>query len=254
VVGGRVWGVIAASSKRDAPFPPGTEEQIAEFTELVATAIANAESRAELAASRVRIVTSTDDARRKIERDLHDGIQQRLVTIGLELQGVKAAGPTEQPRLISRVEDDVREVLDELREIARGVHPPILSQGGLGPALRALARRSAVPVELSVEEVERLPQPVEVAAYYVVSEGLANAAKHSGATLVRIGLALRNGCVELSVRDDGVGGADPKGGTGLVGLADRVEALGGTLVITSPPREGTSISLELPVVDPDGAP
>jgi signal transduction histidine kinase len=246
-LGGRVWGVIAASSRRDVPFPAGTESQIAEFTELVATAIANAESRAELAASRARIVASTDEARRRIERDLHDGVQQRLITIGLELQGVKAAPLSDQSSLVSNLEDEVRAVLDQVREVSRGVHPVILSQGGLGPALRMLARRSALPVELEVGAAERLPEPVEVAAYYVVSEGLANAAKYSGASVVRVALAIRDGTLHLSVRDDGVGGADPTRGSGIVGLTDRVEALGGTLVVTSPPDEGTSIVLEMPV-------
>ena len=185
---------------------------MAEFTELVATAIANAESRAELAASRARIVAAADETRRSIERDLHDGIQQRLITIGLELQGVKAAAPSEQPSLLSHLEDEVRSVLDELREISRGVHPAILSQGGLGPAIKALARRSALPVEVEIGVMERLPQPVEAAAYYVVSEGLANAAKHSQATGVEVAVGIRDGTLHLSLRDDGLGERTPRGG------------------------------------------
>ncbi len=246
-VEGRLWGTIAVGSTGHEPPAPGTEERLGGFAELVATAIAKAESQAELRASRARIVATADETRRNIERDLHDGIQQGLITIGIGLQNVQAAPRADQPNLLADVEVELRSVLDELREISRGVHPAILSQGGLGAAIKALARRSAVPVELDVEALERLPGPVEVAAYYVVSEGLANAAKHSEASVVQVSLGVRDGSLHLSVVDDGVGGVDPTRGSGIVGLTDRVEALGGTLVVASPPNGGTSIVLELPV-------
>jgi signal transduction histidine kinase len=249
-VGGRLWGVIAASSKGDAPFPADTELQIGEFTELVATAVSNAVSRGQLAASRARIVEAADEARRGIERDLHDGIQQRLVTLGLELQGVTDAIPSEQQELLARlsdVEDHVRAVIDDLREISRGIHPAVLSQGGLGSALKSLARRSAVPVRLNVGAVERFPQPVEVAAYYAVSEALTNTSKYAHASVAQVDLEVRDATLHLSIRDDGVGGVDPARGSGIVGLTDRVEALGGTIAVTSPPGQGTSVELDLPV-------
>jgi signal transduction histidine kinase len=255
LVGGHLWGVIAASSKREAAFPADMESKMGEFTELVATAVANAVSRGQLAASRARVVAAADDTRRKIERDLHDGIQQRLVTLGLELNGVRDAVPPDRLDLlakVSRVEDDVRALTDELREISRGIHPAILSQGGLGPALKSLARRSALPVQLNMGTPERLPQEVEVAAYYAVSEALTNAAKHANASVAHVNLELSDGTLQLSIRDDGVGGADAVRGSGIVGLIDRIEALGGRIAVTSPPGEGTSIALELPVHSAEG--
>jgi signal transduction histidine kinase len=206
-------------------------------------------SREELAASRTRIVAAGDQARRRIERDLHDGTQQRLVSLVLDLRAAEAAVPPELPGLraqLAGVADGLAGALDELRELSRGIHPAILSEGGLGPALKALARRSAVPVELEMDvpvELEmdvpsRLPEPVEVAAYYVVSEALTNAAKHARASLAHVQAQTRDGHLHLSVRDDGVGGAAPGRGSGLVGLTDRVEALGGTVAVHSPPRAG----------------
>jgi signal transduction histidine kinase len=250
VVGGRLWGVIAASSKRETPFPPHTEAQIADFTELVATAIANAESRSALAASRARVVAAADDTRRRIERDLHDGIQQRLVSLGLELRlaqsEVAAVAPSSAQEL-SRVAEELNGAIDDLREISRGIHPAVLSEGGLGPALRTLARRSAVPVDLEVAAEDRLPEPVEVAAYYVVSEALTNTTKHASASHARVAVEQRDGVLRLSVGDDGVGGAEPARGSGLIGLRDRVEALGGSIQVTSRPGEGTVIAVELPL-------
>jgi signal transduction histidine kinase len=255
-VGGELWGVIAASSKREASFPPDMEAQMDEFTELVATAVANAVSRGQLAASRARVVAAADEARRRIERDLHDGIQQRLVTLGLVLGGLRHHVPSDQAEALARlsdVEDEVRELTDELREISRGIHPAVLSQGGLGPALKSLARRSGVPVELDVGVVERLPQSVEAAAYYTVSEALTNATKHANASVAHVELEVSDGTMRLSIRDDGVGGADPTGGSGILGLIDRIEALGGKIAVASPPGEGTSIELELPT-QPDKGP
>jgi signal transduction histidine kinase len=232
--------------------PARMEERLADLTDLVATAIANAESRADLAASRARVVTAADETRRRLERDLHDGAQQRLVSLALDLRAVQAAMPPEQAELeaeLSRAADGLTSVLNELRELAHGIHPAILTEGGLGPALKSLARRCPIPVELDVRTDTRLPAPVEVAAYYVVSETLTNAAKHAKASIVKIDVEAVDGLLHLSVRDDGAGGADPARGTGLLGLQDRVEAQGGTSSVCSPPGEGTTLRVELPIDD-----
>ena len=209
-------------------------------------------SREELAASRTRVVAAADQARRRIERDLHDGTQQRLVSLVLDLRAAQAAVPPEltEPRAqLARVADGLTGALEDLRELSRGIHPAVLSEGGLAPALKALARRSAVPVELEVEVPTRLAEPVEVAAYYVVSEALANTAKHAHASLVHVRVQAGDDRLQLSVRDDGVGGATPERGSGLVGLTDRVQALGGTITIHSPAGQGTRLQIDLPVQD-----
>jgi signal transduction histidine kinase len=195
-------------------------------------------------------VAAADQTRRRIERDLHDGAQQRLVSLALRLRGVAAAIPPELGEVheeLAGVGAELDEVLGELRELSRGIHPAILSEGGLGPALRTLARRSAVPVELQVATDGRLPERVEVTAYYVVAEALTNVAKHARASLVQVEVTATDGRVRLDVRDDGVGGADPARGSGLVGLKDRVEATGGTLRVESRPGQGTSLLAELPI-------
>jgi signal transduction histidine kinase len=230
--------------------PIGVESRVKEFTELVATAVANADSRAQLTASRARIVAAADDARRRIERDLHDGTQQRLVSLALELRGAEATVRPEQEELkaqLAHVARGLAAATEDLQRISRGIHPAILSEGGLGPALKSLARRSAVPVELNVRTDGRLPEPAEVAVYYVVSEALTNAAKHARASRVRVDVTARDTLVELSIRDDGVGGADAGRGSGLIGLADRVETLGGALEIASPAGSGTSLHVEIPI-------
>jgi signal transduction histidine kinase len=222
-----------------------------QFAELLDTAIANAESRAELMASRMRVVAASDEARRRFERDLHDGVQQRLVTLTLALQAADAMAPLDNEELVGQlaeVREGLKEVFDDLRELARGIHPAVLSQGGLAPALRVLARRSAVPVKLDLAVDERLADHIEVGAYYVVSEALTNATKHSQASTVAISAQARDGVLQLTIADNGVGGADPARGSGLTGLADRVAALGGTIAIASPPDRGTSLRVELPVV------
>jgi signal transduction histidine kinase len=249
IVEGRLWGAVSAWN-RQGPFPSGTADRMADFTELVATAVGNAESRAELAASRARIVAAADQTRRRIERDLHDGTQQRLVSLGLELRLAQSMVPADLAGLeaeIGKVADELNGVVEDLREIARGIHPVILSEGGLGPALRTLARRAAIAVELEVPALGRLPEPVEVAAYYVCSEALTNATRHARASVVTIALEERDGCLHLSIRDDGAGGADPARGSGLIGLRDRAEALGGSLEVSSPPGEGTLILVQLPL-------
>ena len=249
---GRLWGCIVVAFSRQGllPLPADTEAQLAGFTELVATAIANAESRSELAASRRRIVAASDDARRRIERDLHDGTQQRLVSLGLAARMAEAevaAGRGDPQAQLARIAAGLADAVAELQELSRGIHPAILSEGGLGPALRTLARRSAVPVDLEVTTDARCPEPIEIAAYYVASEALANAMKHAQASSVEMSLGLRDGSLLLSVRDDGVGGADPARGSGLAGLADRVEALGGSIHVYSAAGAGTHITAQLPL-------
>jgi signal transduction histidine kinase len=250
IVEGRLWGVMVAASTSEQPLPHDTEARLAAFTELLATAIANAEVRADLAASRARIVATADGTRRRIERDLHDGAQQQLVALALRLRAAQAATPPGLGDLeeeLTRVAQGLASVMDELREMARGIHPAILAEGGLGAALRMLARRSPVPVELDAVVETRLAERVEVAAYYVVSEALANAAKHAQASVVHVGVQVVGGAARVFVRDDGAGGADPSRGSGLVGLKDRVEALGGTITVQSAAGAGTSVYVELPL-------
>ncbi|MEV8514091.1 DUF4118 domain-containing protein [Dactylosporangium sp. NPDC051484] len=244
----RLWGVVTVSSMRTEPLPADAEERIKGFTDLAATAIANADKRAELIASRARIVVAADAARRRIERDLHDGAQQRLVSIGLELRAAETSMTLEQIKAqVSDVATDLKGVLENLREISRGIHPAVLAEGGLGPALRSLARRCAVPVELDMHLDQRLPSGIEVASYYVVSESLTNVVKHAHASHVRVVAKLQGDSLRLSIRDDGAGGADPDKGSGLMGLIDRVVALGGQMTITSPAEGGTSLSATIPI-------
>ena len=254
VVEGRLWGVLFLHAKQTRrPFPRDAESRLTGFTELVATAIANAESRSELAASRRRIVAASDEARRRIERDLHDGTQQRLVSLALAVRAAEAdvaAGRGDPRAELSRIAAGLADAVAELQEFSRGIHPAILSDRGLGPALRTLARRSAVPVDLEVTTSARCPEPVETAAYYVASEALANAMKHAQASHVEMSLATRDGSLLLSVRDDGIGGADPARGSGLAGLTDRVEALGGSIRLHSATGAGTHITVDLPLEHP----
>jgi signal transduction histidine kinase len=207
------------------------------------------DSRAELAASRARLVTAADQARRRIERDLHDGIQQRLVSLALELRAAEAITPPGHAELrtqLAEIADGLAGATGELRELSRGIHPAVLSEGGLRPALRALARRSTVAVELTVDVPTRPPDQVEVVAYYIVSEGLTNAAKHATASVVHVDVHIQDGDLHVSIRDDGIGGATPEKGSGLIGLTDRVQALGGTISIISPAGEGTTVVAVLP--------
>jgi PAS domain S-box-containing protein len=253
IVEGRLWGVIVAAWQQHQPKSADTESRMAQFTELVATAIANAEGRAELAASRARVVTAGDETRRRIERDLHDGTQQRLVSLALELRAAEATVPSELVELraqLSHAAEGLSGAVDDLREISRGIHPAILSKGGLGAVLRTLARRSPVPVELDLPSDRRLPEGVEVALYYVASEALTNVTKHARASAVHLRLEIEDRAVRLSIRDDGVGGARPEQGSGLIGLRDRVEVLGGTIGITSPQGGGTTLIVEIPLADP----
>ena len=252
VVEGRLWGALAVHSTDDR-FPPDTEARLLSFCELVATAIANAESRAELGASRARVIAAADDARRRIERDLHDGAQQRLVTLSVALRTMEATMPSgsdEQRAEVGRIADGLAAAVQELRELSRGIHPAVLTRGGLAPALKALRRRSPVRVTLDIPFERRLPDQVEAAAYYAVSEALTNASKHASPTRVWVAVQLTDGTLHLSIRDDGVGGADPSRGSGLIGLKDRIEALGGRIRIDSAPGSGTRIDVEIPTLQP----
>ena len=201
-------------------------------------------------ASRARIVATADQTRRRIERDLHDGARKQLVSLAVRLRMAQAAIPLEVDELaaeLDRVTAGLNGALDELRELARGIHPAILAEGGLGPALRTLARRGSVPVELVMRTQARLPERVEVTAYYVVSEALANTAKHASASAGHVDVDVTDGVVRLIVEDDGIGGVDPTRGSGLVGLKDRVEATGGTMLVHRPRGEGTRLIVELPL-------
>jgi signal transduction histidine kinase len=249
-VEGLLWGLMGIVSTSEDPVAPGLEARLAGFTDLVATAIANAQTRAELMASRARIVASADRTRRQMERDLHDGAQQRLVSLTLQLRAAQEMVPARHAELAAELEGaaaGLTKAMDELREFAHGIHPAILSERGLGPALKALRRRSAVPVELDVRTDGRLPERVEEAAYFVISEALANAAEHAGASAVAVEVEVADGALRISVQDDGVGGAGGPRGSGLVGLKDRVEALGGLFTVESPPGAGTSVRAELPL-------
>ena len=250
LVDGALWGVMAVGTRETELLPADFESRLAKFTELLATAIANAEGRAELDASRARIVATADATRRRIERDLHDGAQQQLVTLALEVRAAQSSLPKEMSQHqdeLSHIAEGLTTALEGLREIALGLHPAILAEGGLGPALKTLGHRSAIPVELEVRTAGRLPESVEVAAYYIVSETLANAAKHSRASQVQVEVEARDRAVCIAVGDDGVGGADPSRGSGLLGLKDRVEAMGGTINLESRQGVGTKLIAELPL-------
>jgi signal transduction histidine kinase len=257
VVDGSVWGSVNVATIQGGPFPPDTEQRLARFAELIATSVSNMTMRAEVAASRARVIAAGDETRRRIERDLHDGAQQQLVTLALGLRSAQArvpAGLDELRTEVGRFADRLTSVIEELREMSRGIHPAVLTQGGLAPAIEALALRSPVAVTLDVRSERRLPDAIEVAAYYVISEALTNAAKHADASRVQIDLHVEDGTLCLSVVDDGVGGADPSGGSGLIGLKDRVEALGGTIDVASPPGSGTRLDVDIPLLgDPSVA-
>jgi signal transduction histidine kinase len=247
-VDGRVWGVSVAASQRAEPFPAATENRMSEFAELLATAISNAESRAELAASRARAIAVADESRRRIQRDLHDGAQQRLVTTILSLRLAKATlERTNHPaaEIVSDALNSAEHADADLRELVCGIMPAALRHGGLRAAVHSLLRNIALPVTVEVMP-DRLPASVETTAYFVVAEALTNAVKHAGATCAHVRTAVRHGALELEIRDDGLGGADPQHGTGLVGLADRVESIDGTITITSPAGMGTTITVRLP--------
>jgi PAS domain S-box-containing protein len=248
-LGGQLWGAVTVSTVEASPFPPGCEQRIANFAELVSVALANAAAREELAASRARIVEAGDAERRRLERNLHDGAQQRLVALALTLRLAErklTAGDEQGLEMLQRASAELTEALEELRELARGIHPAVLTERGLVPALEMLAGRASLPVELSAALANRLPQPVEAATYYVVAEALTNASKHARASTARVTVSHANGHAVVEVADDGVGGADAREGSGLRGLSDRIEALGGTLRVESPPGAGTTLRAFIP--------
>jgi len=246
-LGGSLWGAVIVSSMSAGPFPEHAEQRIAYFAELAAQALANAQAREDLAASRARIVQAGDAERRRLERNLHDGAQQRLVSLALMLRMAARRHPEDDD--LARAGEELSHALTELRELARGIHPAVLTERGLEPAVRAVADRAPVFVELDVVLEERLPGPVEAAAYYVVSEALTNVAKYAQASIVRVSVSRAGDHALIEVADDGVGGADPTGGSGLRGLVDRVEALGGRLEIDSPLGLGTTLRADLPVTE-----
>jgi signal transduction histidine kinase len=248
---GRLWGAVSAATVRPEPFPPGAEHRLAGFTELLAQALANSEAARELAASRHRLVEAGDAERRRLERNLHDGAQQRLVTLSLSLglleRNARLGDPPSAADLAA-ARAELADALEELRELARGLHPAVLADRGLRGALPALAARSPLVVDVDAD-VDRVPEPVEVAAYFVASEALANAAKHGRATRAEVVARREDGDLHLTVSDDGVGGAvlGSGSGTGLQGLADRVEALGGRFDLRSRAGEGTCLDVRLPL-------
>jgi signal transduction histidine kinase/putative methionine-R-sulfoxide reductase with GAF domain len=251
IIDDRPWGAALAASS--AHLPASAEGRIANFADLIATAISNAETRSALTASRARVVAAADDARRRLERDLHDGIQQRLVSLALKARATVTATPQPSGEIqgeLSMLADGLVAAVDELREFSRGIHPAVLSEAGLAPALKELACYSAVPIALDLNVNSGLEERLEVAAYYVASEALTNAVKHAQASVIELRLNCHDGAVSLSIRDDGIGGADPSRGSGIIGLRDRVEALGGKISVVSPPGDGTTLHLQLPA-DPN---
>jgi signal transduction histidine kinase len=241
IVDGRTWGTIIAISTLPDPIPERSEIRLRQFTELVATAVSNATARAQLIASRARIVAAADDARRRFERNLHDGTQQRLVTLRFELERIRTTIPEtdgEARSALEEAERDVESVLEEVREVAQGLHPAHLALGGLGSSLYALAARSPIEVALDVDIDTRPPAPIETAVYYVISEALANATKHSGASRISVTVASDETALRATIADDGSGGAAAGIGSGLIGLNDRVEALGGRFALSA--RGGTA--------------
>jgi signal transduction histidine kinase len=249
ILRGRVWGALTAAWPEGVPMPVGAEGRVGAFAELVAQAIENAETREELAASRARLVQAADEARRRIERDLHDGAQQRLVAAALELTLLErrlAHDPDGARARLARVREQLECGLAELRDLARGIHPAVLTERGLEAALDALVQRAAMTVELRAAVPERLDAAIEAAAYFLVSEALTNVAKYAHADTVRVEVASTGDALVVAISDDGVGGADPERGSGLRGLVDRVSAIGGRLELSSPPGEGTRVRAHLP--------
>jgi signal transduction histidine kinase len=254
-VAGRLWGALMASSELAHAFPAGTDARIGSFAELVTAALANVDAREQLAASRARIVDAADAARRRIERDLHDGAQQRLVSLALSLRLLESSLEPDSAatRELAAARAELDAALEELRELARGIHPSILTDRGLEAALAAVAGRSTVPVELDLDSCGKLPLSVQTTAYFVVAEALTNASKHADSDRIEVRVAVGEGHAMVEVRDDGSGGVDPARGSGLSGLVDRVSALGGTLEIESPVGAGTTIRARIPVAAPGKA-
>jgi signal transduction histidine kinase len=248
-VAGRIWGAVIVAIAGEEPMPHEAETRLSEFADLVALALSSASARQELIESRARIVQAGDEARRRLERDLHDGAQQRLVAVALALRVAADAlrSDTERGRqLLDDARGELDHAIDELRELARGIHPAVLTERGLAAAVALLAGRSEVPVKLSVT-TERFPTAVEAAAYFVVAEGLTNVARYSEASDASVSISHFDGRLVVEVEDDGKGGADASRGSGLRGLADRVEVLDGSISLSSPEGEGTRLRAEFVV-------
>jgi signal transduction histidine kinase len=248
VVDGRLWGAMIAATRTDEPMPADTESRIEEFTELVATAISNMQAREDLAASRARIVAATDQERRRVVRDLHDGAQQRLIHTTITLQlAQRAFQHEEEPAraLVTEALDHAERATAELRELAHGIMPAVLTRGGLRAGVNAVVARLELPVQVHVPR-ERLPAEIEASAYFIVAEALTNVVKHAQAKRAGVTARVHDGALHLEIRDDGIGGADPDG-SGLVGMDDRVTTLGGRLTIESPAGDGTLVTATLPL-------
>jgi signal transduction histidine kinase len=249
LLGGRLWGALTATWPDPALMPPGAEDRVGAFAQLVAHAVENAATREELAVSRARLVEAADEARRRIERDLHDGAQQRFVAAALELTMLQRRldrDPAAAKSVLARAREHLDHGLGELRDLARGIHPALLTERGLEAAIVALAQRAPVPVDLEFEVSERLDPGIEAAAYFVVSEALTNVAKYADAKTVGVTVRSAGGSLRLAIADDGIGGAELESGSGLPGLVDRVQAVGGRLELSSPRGEGTRLSVQLP--------
>jgi signal transduction histidine kinase len=249
-VGGRLWGALVASTTRSRILAADAERRLLDFADLVAQAVSNADAYDKLAGSRARIVEAGDAERRRLERNLHDGAQQRLVALALQLRLAERrieSEPARARRELIEAGDQLKHALEELRELARGIHPAILTDGGLAPALSALAHRAPVPVEISDVPNQRLPEPIEVATYYLIAEAITNVAKYADASHVSVSVRRDDVRVVVQVADDGIGGADPTAGSGLHGLADRVEALHGHFRVDSPRGHGTRLEARIPV-------
>jgi PAS domain S-box-containing protein len=249
-VEGRMWGALAVATTGEDPLPEHAEWRLGSFAELVAQALANADAREQLAASRVRLVEAGDAERRRLERNLHDGAQQRLVALSLLVRHAQSrlpGDPEQARRLLETAGDELAAGLEDLRELARGIHPAVLSDRGLAAALEDVAHRAPVPVDVASVPAERLPESVEVAAYYLVSEALTNTAKYAEASSATLSISRVHERVVVEVADDGIGGADLTGGSGLRGLDDRIAALGGRLEIDSPRGRGTTIRATIPI-------
>jgi PAS domain S-box-containing protein len=248
VVGGTLWGALAIASEN--PLPPDSENRLSAFCELASLAVASAQARADLIASRERLVKAGDEQRRKLERNLHDGAQQHLVSVALKLRVARARLGDEPDVAEELLEDAARELdtgLAELRELARGLHPAVLADLGLSRALVALATRLGVPAEIDAPIDARLPEHIEATAYYIVAEALTNVTKHAQATRAWVTVRRDGDVLRCEVGDDGRGGADPASGTGILGLRDRAEAVGGMLTMNSPPGRGTVLAATLPL-------
>jgi signal transduction histidine kinase len=246
LVDGRLWGAVAAGSALE-PFSADSEGRLGAFAELVAQAIANVDARIRLRESRARIVEAADEARRRIERDLHDGAQQRLVGVGLSLRLAARRAEPATAVAIERCIEELMTALAELRDLARGLHPAVLTEHGLLAALQALATRSPVPVLIEADLDGRLPPTLETALYFVAAEALTNVAKYARASTATVQLRGDDHWAEVTVADDGIGGARAGAGSGLRGLADRLEALGGRLSVASAPGEGTTVHARVPL-------